>query len=252
VVSIKASLAGQPGLAVGNVVGSNIFNLAVILGIAALIFPIRVKFQLLRIEVPLLIAITLLILFFFSNGVLHRWQAAILFGGILAYTVGSIILARKTASPEIAAEYEESMVGPGPQGKLWLDILLIIGGIALLIFGSRWLVDGSISIARMWGVSEAIIGLTIVAAGTSTPELAASIVAALKKEPDIAIGNIVGSNIYNSLAILGGAGLITPLPLGGVTPIDLYVMLAFSAALLPILWTGFVIQRWEGAVLLLG
>ncbi len=247
-VSVKSALAGQSGIAVGNVVGSNIFNIAVILGIAAIIFPIKVNFQLIRMDVPIMLGATLLVMFFFRDGNLSRLEAGILFAGIVTYTAWSIYYAKKTATPEIAAEYDES-VGHR-KSAAWLDLLFVFAGLGLLVFGSRFLVDGSVSLARAWGISEAVIGLTIVAAGTSTPELAASIVAALKKEPDIAIGNIVGSNIYNLLCILGAAGLITPISSGGVAWVDMYVMLGVSALLVPILWTNYLIKRWEGAVLL--
>jgi len=159
-----------------------------------------------------------------------------------------VLCAGAPDTPEIAAEYDES-VGHRKTAA-WLDLLFVFAGLGLLVLGSRFLVDGSISLARAWGISEAVIGLTIVAAGTSTPELAASIVAALKKEPDIAIGSIVGSNIYNLLCILGAAGLITPISSGGVAWVDMYVMLGISALLVPILWTNYLIKRWEGAVLL--
>ena len=248
IVSVKSALAGQSGIAVGNVVGSNIFNVGVILGIAAIICPIKVNFQLVKIDVPIMIGVTLLMLFFFRDGALAKWEAGVLFTGIIIYTVGSIIYAKKTTTPEVKAEFEESLKHPSK--PLWMDILFILGGLGLLVFGSNFLVNGSISIARAWGVSEAIIGLTIVAVGTSTPELAASIVAALKKEPDIAIGGIVGSNIYNILCILGAAGLIAPINAGGVAWVDMFVMLGFSLLLVPILWSGFIIKRWEGGVLL--
>lgn len=248
IVSVKSALAGQSGIAVGNVVGSNIFNIAVILGISSIICPIKVNFQLVKVDVPIMIFMTLLVMFFFRDGALARWEAGVLFAGILTYTVGSLIYAKKTTTPEVLAEFQESL--ELPRKPLWLDIAFILGGLGLLVIGSRFLVDGSISIARVFGVSEAIIGLTIVAAGTSTPELAASIVAALKKEPDIAIGNIVGSNIYNLLCILGAAGLIAPINAGGVAWTDMFVMLGASLMLIPILWSGFVIKRWEGGVLL--
>lgn len=248
IVSVKSALAGQSGIAVGNVVGSNIFNVGVILGIAAIICPIKVNFQLVKIDVPIMIGATLLMMFFFRDGALARWEAGILFAGIIVYTIGSVLFAKKTTTPEVKAEFEESL--KHPTKPLWMDLLYILGGLGLLVFGSNFLVDGSISIARAWGVSEAIIGLTIVAAGTSTPELAASIVAALKKEPDIAIGNIVGSNIYNILCILGAAGLIAPINAGGVAWLDLSVMLGFALLLVPILWTGFIIKRWEAGILL--
>lgn len=247
VVSVKAALAGQSGIAVGNVVGSNIFNIAVILGIASMICPIKVNFQLVKVDVPIMIGVTLLLMAFFIGGTLERWQAGILFAGIICYSVGSVIYAKKTTTPDVTAEFEESLEDEKRPSPVWKDLAFLIGGLVVLVVGSRMLVDGSIAVARAWGVSEAIIGLTIVAAGTSTPELAASVVAALKKEPDIAIGNIVGSNIYNILCILGAAGLIMPMSMGGVTWFDMFVMLGFSVLLVPILISGFTIKRWEGA-----
>lgn len=248
VVSIKAALAGQSGIAVGNVVGSNIFNIAVILGLAAVIFPIKASFQLIRLDVPIMIGATVLVMVFFRDGALARWEAGVLFTGILAYTVGSLIYAKKTVTPEVEDEFAES-VGR-PNSPLWRDIVFILGGLGLLVFGSRFLVDGSVGLARTWGVTEAVIGLTIVAAGTSTPELAATIVAAIKKEPDIALGGIIGSNIYNILCILGATGLIAPIVTGGVAWTDMFVMLGLAVMLLPILWTGLVVKRWEGVVFL--
>lgn len=246
VVSIKAALAGQSQLAIGNVVGSNIFNVAAILGIAAIIFPIKIQFQLIRFDVPLMIGVTLIAWFFFRDGVLDRWEAGVLFIGIIAYTVGSLIYAKKTAPQAVHEEFDESM--PAVRGSIWGDVAFIAGGMLLLVIGSRFLVDGSIGIARAFGISEAVIGLTIVAVGTSTPELAATIVAAFKKEADIAVGNIVGSNIYNLLCILGVTGLIRPLEVGGVTWVDFGVMLGVSVLLVPFMLTDFVLKRWEGAV----
>jgi cation:H+ antiporter len=248
VVSVKAALAGQSDIAIGNVIGSNIFNIALILGVAAVIFPIKIQFQLIRFDVPLMIGATLLAMFFLRDGRLDRWEAGILFTGIILYTVGSLIYAKKSVTKEVSAEYEESM--PKVTGTLWADLGFIVAGLGVMILGSRFLVDGSIGLARGFGVSEAVIGLTIVAAGTSTPELAATIVAALKKEADIAVGNIVGSNIYNLLCILGAAGLIHPLSVGGITMIDQLVMLGVAVLLLPFMWSGFVLKRWEGIVML--
>lgn len=248
VVSIKSALAGQSGIAVGNVVGSNIFNIAVILGLAAVIFPIKASFQLIRLDVPIMIGATVLVMVFFRDGALARWEAGVLFAGILAYTVGSLIYAKKTVTPEVEDEFAES-VGRS-DSPLWRDIVFILGGLGLLVFGSRFLVEGSVGLARTWGVTEAVIGLTIVAAGTSTPELAATIVAAIKKEPDIALGGIIGSNIYNILCILGATGLIAPIVTGGVAWTDMFVMLGLAVMLLPILWTGLVVKRWEGVVFL--
>lgn len=248
VVSIKAALAGQSGIAVGNVVGSNIFNIAVILGLAAVIFPIKASFQLIRLDVPIMIGATVLVMVFFRDGALARWEAGVLFAGILAYTVGSLIYAKKTVTPEVEDEFAES-VGRS-DSPLWRDVVFVFAGLGLLVFGSRFLVEGAVGMARTWGVAEAVIGLTIVAAGTSTPELAATIVAAIKKEPDIALGGIIGSNIYNLLCILGATGLIAPIVTGGVAWTDMFVMLGLAVLLLPILWTGLVIKRWEGVVFL--
>lgn len=249
VVSLKAALAGQSQMAIGNVVGSNIFNVAAILGIAALIYPIKIQFQLIRFDVPLMIAISILTIAFLATGTLERWQAAILFSLIVIYTVGSLIYAKRSAPDSVHAEFDESM--PEVEGSIWKNVVFIVGGMGLLVLGSRFLVDGSIGIARGFEISEAVIGLTIVAAGTSTPELAATVVAAMKKEADIAVGNIVGSNLYNLLCILGITGMVTPLEVGGVTSVDLGVMLGVSVLLLPLMLTGFVIKRWEGAILLL-
>lgn len=246
VVSLKAAAAGQSQLAIGNVVGSNIFNVAAILGIAALIFPIKIQFQLIRFDVPLMIAVSLLAIFFLRDGLLERWEAGILFAGIIAYTTGSLIYAKRSTPKAVHEEFDESM--PKVTGTIWTDLMFIAGGMGLLIFGSRFLVDGSIGIARSFGISEAVIGLTIVAAGTSTPELAATVVAAMKKEADIAVGNIVGSNIYNLLCILGATGLVHPLEVGDVSWVDFGVMLTVSVLLVPFMATGFVLKRWEGAV----
>lgn len=248
VVSIKSALAGQSGIAVGNVVGSNIFNIAVILGLAAVIFPIKASFQLIRLDVPIMIGATVLVMVFFRDGALARWEAGVLFTGILAYTVGSLIYAKKTVTPEVEDEFAES-VGRS-DSPLWRDVVFVLAGLGLLVFGSRFLVEGAVGMARTWGVAEAVIGLTIVAAGTSTPELAATIVAAIKKEPDIALGGIIGSNIYNLLCILGATGLIAPIVTGGVAWTDMFVMLGLAVMLLPILWTGLVVKRWEGVVFL--
>lgn len=248
VVSVKSALAGQSGIAVGNVVGSNIFNIALTLGLAAVIYPIKASFQLIRLDVPIMIGATVLVMVFFRDGALARWEAGVLFAGIIAYTVGSLIYAKKTATPEVESEFAESIGQPNT--PLWRDIVFILGGLGLMVLGSRFLVDGAVGMARGWGVSEAIIGLTIVAAGTSTPELAATVVAAWKKEPDIALGGVIGSNIYNLLCILGAAGLIAPIVSGGVAWTDMFVMLGLAILLLPILWTGLVIKRWEGVVFL--
>jgi cation:H+ antiporter len=247
IVSTKAALAGQGDLAVGNVVGSNIFNICIILGLSALVNPLRVKMQLLRLDTPIMIGVSLLLLVVFWDFRINRIEAALLFAGIVIYTVANIRLARKEVSAEVKDEFAQAM--PKPTGNLWRDLALIVGGLAVLVIGSRLLVENSIGLAKLLGVSEAVIGLTIVAAGTSMPELATSIVAAWRKQPDIAIGNVVGSNIYNILAILGVSGLLSPLHAPGIKMFDLYVMLGTAAVLLPLMWSRFVLTRGEGAFL---
>jgi cation:H+ antiporter len=248
VVSVKASLAGQGNLALGNVVGSNIFNIAIILGFSALICPMKVQVQLIRIDMPVLIGVTLLTLLLVSDRQLARWEGLLFLSGAVGYTLFALHLARRETSQEALQEFATEL--PQPKGPVWLDWVRIGGGIILLVGGGHALVHGSVHLARMLGISEAIIGLTIVATGTSLPELATSIVAALKKEADIAVGNVVGSNILNLLAILGVSATIHPFSAAGITALDLGTMVAVSLVLLPIMWTGFEVRRWEGALLL--
>ncbi len=249
-VSAKAALAGQGDIALGNVIGSNIFNVAVILGLAAVIHPMKVQFQLIKLDTPIMIFVAALFWVFFQDGIISRPEAAFLVSGVVLYTAGNLYLARKETTAAVDAEFGESM--PAVSKHWAVDVGFILGGLVVLMAGSRLLVDNATSLARAWGVSEAVIGLTIVAAGTSMPELATSVVAAFKKQPDIAIGNVIGSNIYNVLCILGVSGLVAPLHGPGIRPLDLSAMLIAAAVVLPILWTGLTVKRWEGALLLGG
>ena len=248
IVSSKAALAGQGDIAMGNVIGSNIFNICIILGLSALVYPLRVKLQLLKLDIPIMIGVSLLLLVIFRDFHISRVEAAMLFFGIIIYSVMNIRLARRETSAEVKDEFAQAM--PKNSSGLWRDLAFIVLGLGVLVVGSRLLVDNSVSLAKLLGISEAVIGLTIVAAGTSMPELATSVVAAWRKQPDIAIGNVVGSNIYNILSILGFSGLLAPLHCTGIKPLDLSVMLGTAALLLPIMLTGFVVRRWEGAVLI--
>ncbi|MDL5045801.1 calcium/sodium antiporter [Oscillatoria amoena NRMC-F 0135] len=250
VVSVKAALVGQGDIAVGNVVGSNIFNIAVILGLAALVCPIRVQLQLIKVDAPIMIGVTLVSLLFFANGTFGRVEGLVFFAAMIGYTVMNVILARRETSKNVQSEFED--VVPKKLLPLWLELVLVMGGLAILVVGARFLVDGSVQIARSIGVSEAVIGLTIVAAGTSVPELATTIVAALRKEPDIAIGNVIGSNIFNLLGTLGIASIISPLTFSGISAVDLGVMTCYAIVLFPLICTGFILRRWEGGILLGG
>lgn len=246
-VSINASLTGQGDIAIGNIVGSNIFNIAVILGLSAAIQPLQAKRQLTRIDIPLLILSTILLTVLFWNGKLERLEGFIFLVGIILYTVFSLYYSRKheKKQEETNGELEKQ------PDSLYKNVLYIVAGLAILIFASHLLINNAVSIAQELGVSEAVIGLTLVAAGTSLPELATSIVAALKKNPDIAIGNIVGSNLFNILAIGGTSSIIHPIVAKNVNYIDLLVMLVLTLLLLPLAKSGQKISRAEGWVLLI-
>lgn len=254
-VSVQSSFAGQADIAVGNVVGSNIFNVLFILGISAIITPLIVQQQLIRLDVPIMIGLSMLVYVMSLDGLIGRLEGIVLFIGIIAYTVFLIVESRKE-NKAVADEYTQEYADKKETGwKPWvINIGLVVLGLVLLVQGSNWLVDSSIQIARAFGLSELIIGLTIVAAGTSMPEVATSITAAIKGERDIAVGNVVGSNIFNILAVLGLTATVSP---GGGIPVsaaaeafDIPVMLAVAFMCLPVFFTGNTIDRWEGWVFL--
>jgi cation:H+ antiporter len=247
-VSAMASLDGQADLAMGNVVGSNIFNVLFILGLSALVTPLAVSKQLIRLDVPLMIAVSLILVVFAWDGGIQRWEAALLLLGIITYTVFQVLESRRESAKSREAE------GPDPEstsaGFYLVNIALIIGGLGCLVLGSDWLVDAAITFATYIGVSERVIGLTIVAAGTSLPELATSVMASIRGERDIAVGNVVGSNVFNILAVLGLSGMFSPsgLPVAaGTLSLDIPVMVATAIICFPLFFTGFKISRLEGA-----
>jgi cation:H+ antiporter len=254
-VSVQSVLSGETDIAVGNVVGSNIFNVLFIIGLSALITPLVVAQQLVRMDVPIMIGASVVLLLMAINGYIEQWEGGVLFAGIMGYTSFQIVQSRKgKETAEVEEEYAEEYGKPEPRtaGRMLLNIGMAIVGLLLLVLGARWFVDGASQLARVFGISELIIGLTIVAAGTSLPEVATSLVAALRGERDIAVGNVVGSNIFNILAVLGLSSLVAPgqgLPLSpGMLELDIPFMLAVAVACLPIFVTGNMIARWEGAV----
>jgi len=252
-VSVGAALEGQTDIAVGNVVGSNIFNVLFILGASALIVPLLVHVQLIRQEVPIMIGASLLLVALGFDGRLTRLDAALLFGLLVVYTVFLIVQSRRQTQ-EAVAELTAELPRSAAWDRHWaVQVALVVAGLVLLVLGSDWLVTAAVAFARSLGVSDLVIGLTIVAAGTSMPEVATSITAAIKGERDIAVGNVVGSNTFNILGCLGLAGLVAPsgLPLApSVLTFDIWVMLAVAIACLPVFFTGREIARWEGAVFL--
>jgi len=249
-VSLRAALAGQGDISVGNVVGSNICNVGLILGLCALITPIATNSQIVHLDIPIMLGITALALALMADGHLGRTEGVIFVAILVAYLVFSIRLARRQPADTLGAEFGEE-VKISKRG-LAVDILMVVGGLVLLVFGARFLVDGAVIIARTFGWTEALIGLTIVAIGTSLPELATSLLAAVKKESDIAVGNIVGSNIFNLVGILGVTAVVHPLQATGISAADLAVMAGFSLLLWPMAYYQQRITRPEGAFLLAG
>ncbi len=253
-VSVGAALDGKTDIALGNVVGSNIFNVLFILGISALITPLVVNVQLIRQEVPIMIGVSLLLLALSLDGRLGLIDGALLLGLLIAYTVFLVVQSRsetKAAQDEYAQENRPAEAGAW-DAKLPAQIALIVAGLVALVFGSEWLVTASIAFAKTMGVSDLVVGLTIVAAGTSMPEVATSITAAIKGERDIAVGNVVGSNTFNILGCLGLSSLVSGSAGLGVPPsilaFDIWVMLAVALACLPVFMSGREIARWEGGV----
>lgn len=251
-VSVIASVNDKADISLGNVIGSNILNVLFILGLSAVIVPLAVSRQIIRLDVPIMIICSVLVLIMGLDGSISRTDGILFTAGIIAYTVFLIRQSRKEKerpSDEFVKEYKA-----GGKKTLLIDIALVAAGLGLLVLGSRWLVNGAVMIATYLGLSELIIGLTIVAAGTSLPEVATSVIASIRGERDIAVGNIVGSNIFNILAVLGISGIAAPDGIAvpeSVLRFDIPVMTAVAVACLPIFFTGNVIARWEGKLFLL-
>lgn len=256
-VSTGAVLSGQNDVAVGNVVGSNIFNVLFILGISAVILPLSVHTQVIRQEIPIMLGSAVLLMLLGIDGSIDWYEGALLLGLLGLYTVFLIVQSRSQANADASGDYDEELK-PAEKGRWdshwYVQLLLIVVGLALLVIGSDWLVDSAVTFARALGVSDLIIGLTIVAAGTSLPEVAASVTAALKGERDMAVGNVVGSCVFNTLGCLGLGAVVagaTGLSLApSLVNFDLWVMLAAFLACLPVFLSGREIARWEGFVFL--
>lgn len=272
-VSIRSALAGQSEMAIANVVGSNIFNVLFILGLAAIITPLAISRQLIRQDVPLMVLASMLVFYMIRDGVLSRLDAGILVVLLLAYTVFLFVQGKRTEATERASGANNS-VDPSTSGAApsdaasteqddevdalirgthptWQNLLWIIGGLACLVAGANLLVNSAVNIARAFAVSEAVIGLTIVAVGTSLPEVMTSIVASIKGQRDIAVGNVVGSNIFNLLAVLGVSGVLSSNGLAGNEQLvqqDFPVMLAVALLCVPLFFTGAILSRIEGAL----
>lgn len=250
--SVMAAAGGQPGIAVGNVIGSNNFNILVILGLSAVIAPLAVARQLLRFDVPLMVGVSAAAWAMAADGVLSRWEGALLGLGIIVYTVLSVRASRK-ATAALQEEFRDELRLPSRVRRTAGHLLLVALGLALLVLGSRWLVAGAEALARAFGVSELVIGLTIVAGGTSLPELATSAIAALRRHIDIAVGNVVGSNLFNLTSVLGASAVVANRGLevsDQARAFDLPVMVVVAAACLPVFLSGRTVARWEGTLFL--
>lgn len=245
-VSVQSALSGSADIALGNVVGSNILNVLLVLGLSAAITPLVVSSQLVRREVPIMIGVSIVLLLLALNGVVGRLDGLLLLAGIVAYTLYSIRRSRHGGRREAGSSADSG-------GRLAIQAVYVAAGLALLVLGARWLVNGAVAVAQTIGLSELVVGLTVVAIGTSLPEVATSVVAAFRGQRDIAVGNIVGSCIYNVLFVLGLAGLIAPDGIGvssAALGFDIPVMIATAVACLPIFFTGREIARWEGFLFL--
>ncbi len=252
VTGIMAAARAEPGIVVGNVVGSNIFNVLVILGLAAVIAPLSVDRQLVRVDVPVMVALSLVVWGMAAGGTLARWEGTLLVAGLAAYLLVTVRASRR-AAPELEEKISEGLPVAAAPRSLVKDAVFVAAGLGLLVWGAAWLVRGASAVAKGFGVSELVIGLTVVAAGTSLPELATSVVAALRGHTDIAVGNAVGSNIFNLLAVLGTSSMVasggiavSPTALG----FDLPLMLLVAAACLPVFLSAAKVERWEGALFL--
>lgn len=252
-VSIGAASAGEADLAVGNVVGSNIANVLLVLGLAALLGGgLAVAQRIVRIDVPIVIGVSVLVLILGLNGVIGRLEGALLLALLVLYVAGTVIGALRDSKTAIEVEYtvaldREKLRSSSPIG----DAIFVLGGLGLLVVGSQLLVDAATEIAVALGVSQLVIGLTVVAVGTSLPEIATSLLAAVRGERDLAVGNAIGSNLFNLLAVLGFTAVVVPggVPVAdGALTIDIPVMIAAAVACLPLFLTGFVLDRWEGGV----
>ena len=250
-VSLGAALRDEADLAVGNVVGSNIANVLLVLGISAAVGgSLIVAQRIVRIDVPIMVALSFLLLLFGLDNELQRWEGIVFVLLLIAYITWTVVASRRSTKPEVQEEYDEALSAEKlRESSAWTDLGFVLAGLLLLVVGSTALVEAATDIAEALGVSELVIGLTVVAIGTSLPEIATSVVAAARGQRDLAVGNAVGSNLFNILAVLGVTATVAPnsIPIpDGAINIDLPVMIGVAIACLPIFWNGYVLQRWEG------
>lgn len=249
-IGVDAALRGAPAIAVGNVVGSNIANVLLILGLSALLAPLVVARQLIRLDVPLMLAASLLVMALALDGHVGRLEGGVLVALAVGYTAFLVRLSRRESAATLA---EAEVPGQGQRPVWWRDLGLVLGGLVLLVLGARVLVTAAVDLALGFGISELVIGLTVVAVGTSLPEIAASIMATVRGHGEMAVGNVVGSNLFNLLVVLGASAVVSAdgMPVSAAArSFDLPVMTAVAFACLPVFFTGHRIERWEGGLFL--
>jgi cation:H+ antiporter len=249
-VTLGAALKGNTDIALGNVVGSNIANIGLILGLSALVAPMAIRLRLLQVELPALIVLHLALFAMVWNGSVGRFDGLVLMAGFLAFMI-FVLRSARAETPLVQAEFAANE--PPVPHALWITLGFVIGGLALLMLGAKVAVDAAVVLAKLWGLSDLVIGLTVVAVGTSAPEIASSIAAARRGQSDIAIGNVVGSNLYNVLFILGATALVQPIPATAPTlrMLDLPVLVGLSILLWPLALKDMRLTRGNGAFLLL-
>jgi cation:H+ antiporter len=254
VVSVIASIGGQPDLAMGNVIGSNLINTSFILGLTALVIPLPITGNLVKMEWPVMFGAMVIAMIWSRDLVISRPEAAVMLVMLVLVMVNAIRLSRAEVSAQEQAQFSQEVDElslRARRGESLLAVALTAAGVVMLVLGGKWLVAGSVDLARLFGMSERVIGLTIVAGGTSAPEVATSLAAALKKRSDIAIANLIGSNIFNTLGILGAAGAITPLHVSPqILGSDMWWMIGSALLLFLLMWLRKALSRPDGAVLL--
>ena len=254
-INVQSTLSGESELAVGNIVGSNILNILLILGIAAVIVPVSVSQRLIQLDVPLMIIASFLLLVLSLDGLINHWDGLLLFSAMVFYTLFSIMKCRQTSvQPPTVDCIQEIKIPPrNTRSDIIIQLVFVILGLGILVQGSQWLVDGAVVLAQSLGISELIIGLTIISIGTSLPEIATVVVASIRGQHELIVGNVVGSNLLNILLVLGFSGMIAPagieVPRAALV-FDMPVMIAVSLACLPIFFTDYLIERWEGVLFL--
>jgi cation:H+ antiporter len=247
-VSLIAVFEQSDGIAIGNIIGSNIANIGLILGVSALVKPLRVDSDVLRRELPIMVVVSILFIALLYDGTIGLWDGCILFAGLLFYLGYQL-------KDVFKGDVQEKDARPGEASapRNGWNVMLILVGLGLLVVGAKLMIDSGVVIARQFGISEIVIGIALVAIGTSLPELATSLVSALRGESDISVGNIIGSNLFNIMCVVGLVAIVSPLSVDReLLYFELPIMLVFSLVLFPFMRTGFVLSRLEGGLLLLG